>query len=84
MRVILRRGPFGTYLVKAPTGKDLLFQTDWDFPSLARNFGFVPCEDCDTDGTVDCQKYTASQMIDAAKECLDNHIGESFEDPGYF
>ena len=62
----------------------VLVQTDWDWPSLASNLGYVACECGYTDGTVDCEHKTASEMIAAAGEFLDAHLGEQFEDPGYF
>lgn len=85
MQVTLKRGQFGSYLLVADNGRDVLIQTDWDFPSIASNLGFTPCQQCgETDGTIDCRHRTASAMIEAAREFLDDHIGESFEDPGYF
>lgn len=61
----------------------VLSQSDWDWPGLASCLGWQPC--CDgTDGTVDCQHKTASEMIGEASEHLDAHLGEPFEDPGYF
>jgi hypothetical protein len=62
----------------------ILIQTDWEWPSVAANLGFVPCECGRTDGTVPCAHKTASEMISAAYEFLDAHIGETFDDPGYF
>lgn len=65
--------------------RTVLVQSDWDFPSLAANLGFVPCSECNsTDGTVDCEHRTAGEMIEAAALYLDTHLGELFEDPGYF
>lgn len=61
----------------------VLCQSDWDRPMLARDLGWRPC--CDvTDGTVDCPHKTASEMIAEAGEYLDEHLGEPFDDPGYF
>ena len=71
-------------LVDEDTGEDILVQTDWDYPSVASAFGFVPCDCGETDGTVDCPHKTAGEMITAAAEWLDDHIGETVEDPGYF
>jgi hypothetical protein len=62
----------------------VLIQTDWEFPGLASNFGFIPCECGFTDGTVDCGHKTASQMIADATFFLDSHIDDIIEDPGYF
>ena len=58
----------------------VLFQTDWDFPSLASCFGYVPCENCDTtDGTIDCAHKTASEMIANAYDYLSALSGEAIE-----
>jgi hypothetical protein len=62
-----------------PTGSERFCQTDWEFPSLAGVFGFVPCECGATDGTVDCKHKTASDMISAAIDFLDEHEGEEIE-----
>jgi hypothetical protein len=64
--------------------KTVLVQMDWSFPGLASNLGYVPCSYGDTDGTVDCAHHTASEMIDAARDFLDAHLGVPFDDPGYF
>jgi len=78
-------GAPGCYvLVNEDTGEDLLVQTDWDYPGVASSFGYVPCACDETDGTVDCAHKTASEMIVAAARYLDDHTGESVEDPGYF
>ena len=62
----------------------VLCQTDWDWPALASNTGFVPCECGATDGTVDCPHHKASDMIAAAYDWLEEHEGQLFDDPGYF
>lgn len=85
MKVRLQRGDFGTWRLVAEDGRDRLIQTDWDRPSIASNLGWKPCSECDaTDGTVDCIHRTASEMIADATDFLDDHEGESFDDPGYF
>lgn len=61
-----------------------LMQSDWDFPGLARAFGFVACECGRTDGTVDCPHKTATEMITAAYDWLEGHQGQIVEDPGFF
>lgn len=66
------------------TQEPIFVQVDWDFPGIASAFGFSPCDCGDTDGTVDCAHHTASEMITAAREYLDEHSGEIAEDPGYF
>ena len=69
-----------------PRGPDtVLVQTDFDFPALASRLGFVPCDCGATDGTVDCEHRTASEMISAAYDYLVEHAGEeSAELDDYF
>ena len=81
---------YGNYLLTevddngVETGKDMYIQTDWDFPSIASNFGYTPCKHCrSTDGTVDCEHSTASEMIERAQNFLDSHIGDYCDNPGY-
>ena len=62
----------------------VLFQTDWDWPSLASVFGWSSCKCGETDGTVGCAHKTAGEMISEAREYIDAHDGETAEDPGYF
>lgn len=84
--ITLESGPFGfCYLLVNDDGRDILIQTDYEYPAVASLFGWSPCEECrETDGTIDCRHKTASTMISEAAEFLDDHIGESVEDPGYF
>jgi len=85
MKITLQKGDFGfTYLVVAEDGRDILIQSDWDYPGIASTFGWTPCECGATDGTVDCLHKTASQMIVEAQDYLDDHLGETMDDPGYF
>jgi hypothetical protein len=84
MKITLESGEFGTYLLKAEDGQDVLIQTDYDFPGIASSFGWVSCKCGFTDGTVDCKHKTASEMIEDAGKYLDDHIGDTIEDPGYF
>jgi hypothetical protein len=81
--ITLERGDFGTYKLVAADGRSALIQTDWDYPGTAATFGWAPhCEV--TDGTVDCPHgVSASQMIAEARSFLDEHIGDTVEDPGY-
>jgi hypothetical protein len=62
----------------------VLVQMDWDFPGLASNLGYEPCDCGGTDGTVDCSHKTAGDMITEAEDYLNEHLGQPFEDPGYF
>jgi hypothetical protein len=70
--------------LEASDGRDVLFQTDWDWPAIATLFGWSPCHNS-TDGTVTCPECgkTASAMIEEARQWLDDHDGEDCEDPGY-
>jgi hypothetical protein len=54
-------------------------QSDWDYPSLASNLGFVPCECGATDGTVDCAHKKATDMISAAFDYLEERDGTTFD-----
>lgn len=89
--ITLEEGDFGSYLIIHDDGRDILVQTDWDFPGLASTFGWTPkkkrgCLHRETDGTIDCpvcgKKVT--EFISEAIEYLDKHIGKRVEDPGYF
>jgi len=73
------------FKLAAEDGRSALFQTDWDWPSLASNFEWVPCKQCTgTDGTVDCAHSKASDMMADAYDYLREHCGETIPDPGYF
>jgi len=91
-KIMLCQGDYGTYEIVQikKDGKSILIQTDWDYPSIASNFGHSArnryCKHSGTDGTImcpDCGK-TASYFIGKAQEYLDNHIGKVVYDPGYF
>lgn len=102
MNVNLYQGDFGTYelgpankrlarQLKRETGEEtVLFQTDWDFPGLARSLGWngkigrERCNHSGTDGTVTCPECgrTASEFIAAAVDWLDNHCGRTFRGKG--
>ena len=102
MRITLYSGDFGgTYVIarkrrrdyRGPEGATVFVQTDYDFPGVARTFGWSGprtrkgCRHDGTDGTVDCRGcgLTASEMIGMAAEYLDRiaDSGRSVEDPGY-
>jgi len=83
-KITLHEGDCGTYTIEAEDGRTMLIQTDWDYPGVASIFGWRPCPCGETDGTVDCPHRTASEMIAEAGEFLNDHIGDTAEDPGYF
>jgi hypothetical protein len=83
----LEAGQFGWdfLLVNTETGEDQLIQSDWDYPGVASSFGWEACQLCGrTDGTVNCEHRTASEMISEAGDYLTEHVGDEIEDPGYF
>lgn len=82
-------------IVNDNDGRDILVQTDWDYPGTASTFGWNmgdvrnkngPCDHRGTDGTVDCPDcgVTASEFIAAAGAWLSENDGATADDPGYF
>ncbi len=71
-------------------GDGLLIQTDWDWPGVASTFGWSPCTGCPascegaTDGTIDCDRRIADDMIRSARAWIEEHYGAVADDPGYF
>jgi hypothetical protein len=57
----------------------ILVQTDWEYPAFASELGWEPCDCGETDGTVDCQHKTASQMISEASQVLLEACGTVIE-----
>jgi hypothetical protein len=84
MKVTLHEGHAGTFQLVAEDGRDLLVQSDWDFPGTASTFGWSPCPCGATDGTVDCAHRTRSEMMADAWDFLHAHAGDTVDDPGYF
>jgi hypothetical protein len=102
MLTILTTGDFGTYelspvnkatadKLEKETGSDtILFQTDWDYPGLARSLGWKGkigrerCQHRGTDGTVRCPECdrSAGEFIQAAGQWLDAHDGCVFRGKG--
>ena len=70
--------------------ESVLFQTDWDFPVLARTLGWNGkvgrelCEHASTNGKVTCAEcgLTPSDFITAASSWLDKHCGQVFRNRG--
>jgi hypothetical protein len=84
MKIALHEGDSGTFLIRAEDGRDILVQSDFDFPGLASSFGWSPCSCGTTDGTVDCEHRTAGAMIAEAGDFLLAYVGDTADDPGYF
>jgi hypothetical protein len=57
-----------------------------DQPLMHSHMFEESCPHDGTDGTIDCPDcgVKAGDFIASAREWLDDHIGEGFEDPGYF
>lgn len=74
-------------------GSGVLVQTDWDYPGVARAFGWTMpkgpnrCDHPSSDGTVDCREcgMTTSRFIQSAGRFLSSIAdrGVVVEDPGY-
>jgi len=72
-KVRLEQGDFGSYLlVNCATSEDILIQSDTYFPSLAIDFGLAIDEPLST------------EVIEKAIDYLDDNIGTTIADPGYF
>ena len=84
MKIRLERGSAGTFLLVAADSRDILIQSDWDFPGTASTFGWQACWCRATDGTVACAHRSQSAMIAEAWDYLTHHIGTTVDDPGYF
>jgi len=84
MMISLHDAGYGAFLLVAEDGREILLQTDWDYPGVAATFGWFPCFCGATDGTVDYPHRTARAMIADAHEFLLAHIGDTAEDLGYF
>ena len=89
--ITLEEGSFGwDYVIQADDGRDLLIQSEWDYPATAMTFGWNPCTRCRrtckgaSDGTINCPRRTASEHIASAQTWLDRNIGRRVPDPGYF
>ena len=84
MKIALHEASFSTFSLVADNGREILIQSDWDFPGLASTFGWSPCPCGATDGTIDCDHRTAREMIAEAGDFLRAHAGDTTDDPGYF
>lgn len=70
-KITLTSGQFGwDYFIVADDGRDILIQTDWDYPSVAQSFGWRGKDD----NIAGAQKFL--------DRIADN--GKWVEDPGYF
>lgn len=84
MKIVLEEGNISTFGLRAENGRTILVQSDWDFPGVAWAFGWSPCPCGATDGTIDCDHRSVSEMIASAHDFLRAHAGEATDDPGYF
>jgi len=72
MRITLEDGPYFTFVIRAETGESRLVQHDTDFPPVAASFGWPG----QYDGSL--------EAIWEAYAFLDQHVGDTADDPGYF
>ena len=84
MTITLKDGPYWTFVLESAEGNSRLIQQDWDFPRIASAFGWTPCWCGETDGTIECEHRSVSEMIWEAYEFLNGRVGDTVEDPGYF
>ncbi len=82
MRITLVNAPEGSpnFCFGVYRGRQSLefIQSDWEYPSLAARFGWRGLCKCGrTDGTVDCEHKTASEMISAAYDWLMKNDGKT-------
>lgn len=82
----LEEGPAGSYIVRdVETGDSILFQTDFEWPSLAITFGWPDGEEyAPFEGPFGEFFIRGAEAIAAAVEYLDAHLGDEVEDVGYF
>ncbi len=72
----------GCWFLCDEDGRDWRVVTHWkDHAYAASLFGWVACDCCEADGTVDCEHRTAKEMIAEAREFLMEHNGEEIEPP---
>lgn len=86
----------GWPIIRNADGRDILVQTDWDYPGVASSFGWSlratqygnadPCDHAETDGTITCPDCgtPAGSFIADAGAWLADHAGATADDPGYF
>lgn len=61
-------------------GEELEFiQSDWEYAPAASALGWVPCPCGGTDGTVDCDHRTTSEMLSEAYDFLSSLDGQVVE-----
>ena len=64
------------------TGESWPVVERWKHHPFAKSlFGWTPCPCGKTDGTVDCEHFTAYEMIDDARLYLWDHNGEEITPP---
>jgi hypothetical protein len=91
-KIVLTAESYGTYSLTEVRhdGRSICVQTDYDFPSIARSFGWNmrgrKCVHSGTDGTIDCPECgkSVTDFITEARNYLDAHDGKIIFDPGYF
>lgn len=54
-------------------------QSDWEYPSWASKFGWIPCDCGETDGTVKCPHKGVDEMLSSAYNYLAELDGQVLE-----
>lgn len=72
MTITLEHGPYFTFIIRSQTGMTRLVQHDTDFPGVASAFGWGG------------SRAETPEAIWEAHEFLEEHVGVTADDPGYF
>jgi hypothetical protein len=72
MKITLQHGRHWTFRIRAESGQSVAISGDWDFPAAAAAFGWCRNE------------ATGDDMVWDTYEYLEQHVGATADDPGYF
>lgn len=72
MTITLEFGPYFTFIIRNQAGRTRLVQHDTDFPGVAATFGWSR------------PRPKTPEAIWDAYEFLEQHVGVTVDDPGYF
>ncbi len=72
MTITIQPGPYWTFKIRAEKGANRLVQRDTDFARVAQSFGWAGKDDASPKSVWD------------AYEFLEEHLGKTVDDPGYF
>lgn len=72
MKITLKDGEHWAFRIVAESGATVVIENDWDFPAAAAAFGW------------ERREATGNAMLWDAFEYLEQHIGDTADDSGYF